>query len=320
MNGVNGRPIKRITVDITNKCNLRCVMCPQHTMAGERYDMPLEVYRNLVPALSLTRELFFSCAFEALMSSSFAGILDLTRAAAVPEWVLITNATLLDEKAAALIIDAGISTVVISMDGATPGTYERIRRGADFERTLGNIARFNEIKRMKGAKKPDLNLTCTLMRSNIHEMPGLVRLARSLDIPRVNIKPLQVLLPEMRGEGLLPSDAEAVAGSLNDARRAGEDLGVTVTVAPELGPVAGPRTGHENAAPGTKRCIEPFPSMYVRPGGEVYPCTVWRQEPVGDLRRQNFDEIWNGDDFVSLRDELTSGEFRDSCRSCVYAL
>jgi hypothetical protein len=60
--------------------------------------------------------------------------------------------------------------------------------------------------------------------------------------------------------------------------------------------------------------------MYVRPGGEVYPCTVWRQEPVGDLRRQNFDEIWNGADFVSLRAELTSGEFRDSCRSCVYAL
>jgi Predicted Fe-S oxidoreductases len=177
------------------------------------------------------------------MASSFDGILELTRAAAVPEWVLITNATLLDEKASALIVDAGVSTVVISMDGATSGTYERIRRGADFERTRGNIMRFNEVKRRKGAEKPDLNLTFTLMRSNIDEIPGLVRLARSLDISRVNVKPLQVLLPEMREEGLRPSDAGAVTLSLNEARRAGDDLGVTVTVAPEIGAVAGPRAG-----------------------------------------------------------------------------
>ncbi|MHB9155120.1 MAG: radical SAM protein [Endomicrobiales bacterium] len=328
----NERFLQRVTVDITTKCNLKCIMCPQHRMGEERFDMPLEVFKRIASgALPRSRELFFSCAYEALMSDVFEEILDAAKPAAVPEYVLISNATLLDEKNAAAIIGSGLNTLVISMDGATKTTYERIRRGAAFEATLERIQLFNRVKAAKKSAKPDLNLTYAVMKSNIEEMPLLVELAHQLGIRMVNFKPLQVLIDEMEGERLTPADARAITESLGRARQRGAELGVALNTAPELkgftvAPAvdAAPRaperreTGGAEGPVRMKRCVEPFPSLFVRPSGEVYPCTVWRGKPVGDFRHQDFEEIWNGEDFTRLRRELATGDFRDCCRECCY--
>lgn len=37
------RFIKRVTIDITTKCNLKCIMCSSHFQT-DKYDMPLDLY------------------------------------------------------------------------------------------------------------------------------------------------------------------------------------------------------------------------------------------------------------------------------------
>ncbi len=68
--------------------------------------------------------------------------------------VLNTNATLLDEKASAALLDSGLDYVSFAFDGFTKAGYERARRGADFEATLGNILRFLRMKEERRARKP----------------------------------------------------------------------------------------------------------------------------------------------------------------------
>jgi len=56
--------------------------------------------------------------------------------------VLNTNATLLDDNICSELIESGLDFISLSFDGASPYIYEKIRRGADYEKTLANIRNF----------------------------------------------------------------------------------------------------------------------------------------------------------------------------------
>ena len=65
-----------------------------------------------------------------------------------------TNGTLLDEDKSRRLIEAGLDQFAFSFDGYDAETNERIRVNADFEKTVGNIVRFLEIKKEIGVRKP----------------------------------------------------------------------------------------------------------------------------------------------------------------------
>jgi sulfatase maturation enzyme AslB (radical SAM superfamily) len=65
-----------------------------------------------------------------------------------------TNGTLLDEEKAYQLIESGIDQFSFSFDGYKKETYERIRVGGNFDKTVNNIIRFLEIKKKLGSKKP----------------------------------------------------------------------------------------------------------------------------------------------------------------------
>lgn len=53
-------------------------------------------------------------------------------------------------------------------------------------------------------------------------------------------------------------------------------------------------------------CQFPFYQLLLQPNGDVSPC-CWNQKLIlGNIKRQNLDEIWNGDQIKSLRREFIS--------------
>jgi radical SAM protein with 4Fe4S-binding SPASM domain len=60
--------------------------------------------------------------------------------------------------------------------------------------------------------------------------------------------------------------------------------------------------------------------MYILPDGRVMPCTIWQENPIGDFREQHFKDIWQDREYLRLRDELVTGNFREKCRKCCYML
>ena len=57
-----------------------------------------------------------------------------------------TNATFLDERRAHAILQAEPNTLVFSADAADSKTYAQLRVNGDFEKVMGNIRQFKEIK------------------------------------------------------------------------------------------------------------------------------------------------------------------------------
>lgn len=72
-----------------------------------------------------------------------------------------------------------------------------------------------------------------------------------------------------------------------------------------------PHTIPNDAPP--KSCGNPWTHVHVKSDGLVYPC-CFSDEVMGDLRRESFDEIWNGEKYRDLRRSMKTGEYWGSCR------
>jgi MoaA/NifB/PqqE/SkfB family radical SAM enzyme len=95
-----------------------------------------------------------------------------------------TNGYLLDEKMARFLVEKGGTfehfRISFSLDAATRRTYDKIR-GKDLGRTLKNIRSLQDYKRKAEATTPSVFINMTLSRTNVGDLPKLIRLAHELD-------------------------------------------------------------------------------------------------------------------------------------------
>lgn len=141
-----GRPA-HMKIELTNYCNLACPMCPHEQMEREVGYMKPELFRRIID-LS-TPELEFAYLHhlgESLFHGKIGELIQYGRSRGVAMG-LSTNATYLDHRKAKLLLENGLDFLVISMDGASPDSYERIRVGGDFATTMKNVRDFFEMKK-----------------------------------------------------------------------------------------------------------------------------------------------------------------------------
>ncbi len=313
----NGRFLSRVIIDITNKCNLNCIMCGVPLSNEEKYDMPLDLYKKIAQqTFPHTRSVWLSCGYEAFMAKNFLEIIGSIKD--VPFSVLITNGTLLNEVNISKIIEAGLDRLMISFDGAKKETFEKIRKGADFEKIISNIELLNNLKEKKSASIPELCFSTTLMKPNIEEFPLIVQLAYQLKINIISCKPIDIFMPELDNETLEGFD-ELTACYYIKAQKLANELGIKLEPVPYLleltkreQKLAESANVALNKINEPKKCREYLPVLFIFPDGKVKPCTRWKKGPIGDFTNQNFWEIWEADEFKKLRNETESGNFRES--------
>ncbi len=67
-----------------------------------------------------------------------------------------------------------------------------------------------------------------------------------------------------------------------------------------------------NDAP-PRTCGNPWTHVHIKSDGLVYPC-CFSDEVMGDLRKESFEGIWNGEKYQDLRESLRTGEYWETCR------
>lgn len=135
-------------VEVTSRCNLSCPMCARQ-LAGpdwEDRDMSFDQFERILDALEPGCELILPFGGGEPLLHRDIGPMIRRCTDAGRRVELATNATLLDGRRSGELIRAGLSTLIVSLDAARRETYERIRRGASFERTCTNVMTFLRTK------------------------------------------------------------------------------------------------------------------------------------------------------------------------------
>ncbi len=189
-------PVEYI-VETTAKCNLYCPMCPRETYRQPKEDMAEEIFRRLVaetaPAaehmmlIGLGEPLLDERIFERIAYCARHGIATL----------LSTNGTLLDERAAARLLDSPLEHVTLSFDGARRETFEYYRKGARFEQVRENFVRFC---RMKHERRSRLQIVVQMVRlernaGEVEEFRRFWSAVPGVDLVRVKEDETRLLRP-----------------------------------------------------------------------------------------------------------------------------
>ena len=271
----------RLWIEPTSHCNLRCVMCPNKDLdKSQKGYMDFELFRKIVDEASgFVFDVHLLHRGESLLHPDFFRMADTARRAGLITR-FHTNGTLLDEDKARKIIESGIEQFTFSFDGLDKETYEKIRVNADFEKTVGNIVRFLEIKKSLGAKKP-------------------VTVIELIDFPDDDRK-------------LDPSKKKAFA-----ARFRGLPLDkITVKDVHNWAGDAGTMDKRSRYSP----CTFLWHALIIFWDGAVLPCTqdFFGHSALGNVRDSSLAEIWNGDAMVELRRRIVRGDISglETCSRC----
>src|SRR5262245_45861660 len=171
---LSGGPIE-IALESTAKCNLYCPMCPRAIFTFDNENMDLELYRKIIKDCKEHVEFVWPYGIgEPMIHPNIFEMIRITREAGVRTG-MSTNATLMDEKRADMLLDCGLDYVILAFDGASKETYEKYRTGATFEKTRENILGFLEKKKARGSKMYVV-LQMMLLKENLHEIDAYKKL------------------------------------------------------------------------------------------------------------------------------------------------
>ena len=196
-----------------NACNIYCPHCCQ-PKTGDNLLRPAEIGRELrrefmglYPYLSTLRLL----GGEPFAISGFRDLIE-DAAATVKRPIISvsTNGTLIDEEWAERIVRLPFSNLTVSIDGGTPATFARMRRGGDLGEVLANVERIRRWKAKLGSELPYLDSFFVVMRSNFREIPQYLQLMSAHGFTDIALQTVEVNSHNARREPTLERD-EAIA-------------------------------------------------------------------------------------------------------------
>ncbi len=168
---------ERITLELTNSCNLNCVFCPRRLMAKRRGFLGINLAKKLIDEsaghLPVSIVPFFRG--EPLLHPKWEKILSYIKKRGVGPIQLTTNATLLDYHAAHLLIDLEIDFISFSLDTLDAIKYEKARRGAKYANVINNIMTLIELKKSSGSKFPEIQISAIDIPEYSAEMDNFVQ-------------------------------------------------------------------------------------------------------------------------------------------------
>jgi len=178
---------QEIIVEVTNRCNLRCLMCVRTYRDIKEKDLSLDEFGILLENIPFqTEQISFAGLGEPLLNPGLSFMIEQCQKRGLKS-VLYTNAVLLNARPSTDLIKAGLSAIVISFDGADASTYEYYRRGAKFAEVRSNILNFLKIKRTLGSSVT-VEMQLIILKRTIPEIKSFLRVWSLPGINSVRIK------------------------------------------------------------------------------------------------------------------------------------
>jgi MoaA/NifB/PqqE/SkfB family radical SAM enzyme len=195
-------PLTKIYIEPTTLCNLKCRTCIRNSWDETIGSMDMAIYKKLLSDLrefpSLHTMAFWGIG-EPLAHPEIANMIALAHEMGL-ETEVITNGHLLDRDLARRFIEAGLDTLVVSLDGTTQTSYENIRLGGNLMCVDENVKEMNRIRASMHSNNPIVGLEFVMMKSNIDQIPYLAEKARIMDATFIVLSNLLPCTEDMKNE------------------------------------------------------------------------------------------------------------------------
>ncbi len=270
----------------TYTCNLACTFChyglekdKRPKLSTETF-MELSVFKKLIDELCEMPEklkmLRFCGAGESLLNKNIVEFVRYAADKKVSEKMeLITNGTLLTPEMSVKLIDAGLERLRVSIYGLSDKKYEEVcRRKVDFDSIVRNVKFFYEEKERKNK---NLNVYVKTMDVSLD----------SEDDKKRFIEIFKDYCDAYAIEQVVPNVQTLDYSKWLDKTPNYNALGFSL--------------------PDINVCPQPYHLVTVCPDGRVVPCSNETMTGIGNIREENFSDIWNGAILRQVQQKMLEG-------------
>jgi MoaA/NifB/PqqE/SkfB family radical SAM enzyme len=314
-----------VTLDVTQRCNLRCLSCPFHSPEidqmrataddGDAQDVPYGLVLRLCDELKClgTRRLVLIGEGEPLMHPHIIDIISAAKAAGL-EVFLVTNGTLLDEKMARTLVALGLDRIQVSLWASSPEDYERNHPGTPatmFHRVVRGVQLLSSQKSAQATKRPRVVLHHPIGRNDVHHVERFAELALTTGCDQVSFSPLLTHRGKLGAQTLTADEEALLRSSLGHLRKRLRRQPVRHNIN-EL--MRRYETG--SAVWNRYPCYIGWIDARVKADGSVVPCNPC-DLVMGNLNVNSLRQIWNGPAYRAFRRRTLSREgLRDLAVHC----
>ncbi len=196
--------LAKVYVEPTNLCNIKCRTCMRNTWDEPMGLMSRTVFERILEGLSAISPrplVLFGGIGEPLAHPQTVEMVARVKSLGC-QVELITNGTLLSARRSRRLVDAGLDTLWVSLDGASPESYADVRLGATLPQVIENLERLRPMRKGFYRPKPELGIAFVAMRRNIGDLPKVIALGRRLGATRFTVSNVLPYTPELRQETL----------------------------------------------------------------------------------------------------------------------
>ncbi|MFC2061733.1 radical SAM/SPASM domain-containing protein [Elusimicrobiota bacterium] len=180
-----------LTMDPTNFCNLKCPLCPtgQERNCRPKKKLDEEAFKNIIDILGPYLIHMDFCNWgEPLLNEKIYDMVKYAKKYNI-HIKLDTNINILSEINAQQLIESGLDKIILSVDGASQESYQKYRRGGDFNKVLNNIKLLVENKKKAGKDSPVITWQFLVFKHNEHEIEKAKKIAYVLGVDEITFTP-----------------------------------------------------------------------------------------------------------------------------------
>jgi len=284
-----------VSAELTNVCNLRCPECASGSGLSERKKgfMDPELFGKVMEELGpylYSINLFFQG--EPMIHPRFFEFLEL---AGKIRSVVSTNGHFLSPENSEKIVISGLDKLIVSLDGIDQVTYSKYRLGGNFNKVKDGIRIVSDAIARTGSSLK-LEIQFLVNRHNEGQLKEIRKFASEYRAV-LKLKSMQVI-DIKESEKWMPVQKQFRRYTrIND----------TFEIKSRL----------------PDRCLRLWFNPVITWDGKVLPCCFDKNQEfvMGDLNKETFSEIWNGNEYEKFRTNVLSGRSKIGiCRNCTEGL
>lgn len=336
-------PPLSVFIHVNTICNLKCKFCDagqnninsmfySNLKGGEKTDMPLEDFKKIIDKIKHFKPFV---GIPALEPGLYPHIIESVRYIVDNgmRCSIATNGTMLEEKAEKFI-DAGLTKVVVSIDG--PESHHDKIRGVPgtFKKVVSGIKAIDELKKKYGKKEPYIYVNYVTFEDNSSQLVEMVEQLPLRAIQQIDFRVMFFCTQELaeKHNMIFGEQYDATSACLS----AGIDLkNVDIDVLhkqikmlqlryPDKCKIffnygkEGLRVYYHEPEVflDDTKCVFPWYTMQINTDGTVIPPQRCYKNVFGNILDEDFWKVWNGPKMRQFRKDLKKYGRFPACTRC----
>ena len=318
-----------LSIELTHRCTLNCVYCSSDAKIDKLQELKLETLKNCIKEVKESFGVFkiSLSGGESLLYSRFFDLFDFLKNWDM-EVIIYTSGVILDEDDNMISIPKSMINrlkinsenpkIMLNVQGYDEKSIENINMVPNsfklIQKTIDNLS----------SEKMFFGANVVPFKKNSEHLENIYRFCLKNGFKLIRFLRF---VPQGRGTDQeyfhTPSEFFEVQKRIVEILKRNQDLkdDILIEIGHPINFLFLLNQSHLYTEQKVHYCRGGLDAPLISPSGEVSMCPAWKDLPqfkVGNIYEQNFDEIWNSENFILFRDFVKERykELTEPCKSC----